>query len=71
MGVYDEGAKIVVLNPDTALELLGDMEMVKNFMTIFIDESLEGNLDIMHKAMMESDAVQVEKISHKIKGSSA
>lgn len=45
MGIYDKGAKIQVLNVDFALEVMGDMDIVKEFFKSFRDETLKKNLE--------------------------
>lgn len=71
MSIYDEGAKIQVLNVDFALELMGDMEIVKEFLKTFNNDALKKNLTKTAEAYKERDLKKTKDVSHSGKGVSA
>ena len=71
MSIYDEGAKIQVLNVDFALEIMGDMDMVKEFLKTFHNDALKTNLNKLATAYKNRDITDVKNVSHSGKGTSA
>lgn len=69
--IYEDGAVIVVLNMDFAMELMGDRDVLLDFLKTFRDDTLTKNLSTIAAAYKARDMKAVKDISHNGKGVSA
>jgi regulatory protein YycI of two-component signal transduction system YycFG len=69
--IYEDGAVIVVLNMDFAMELMGDRDVLLDFLKTFRDETLTKNLSAISAAYKARDMKAAKDVSHNGKGVSA